>query len=105
MLFWILQISVVSIIFIGLVHHLITYFKTTLTIPKVKDLVNKPSKKYEEMFSVMYKNNDTTPIEKLVIEDIIPKPMNMKNELKHFLKEKFKTETPFSSLLYSSSSI
>jgi hypothetical protein len=101
MFFWILQISVVSILFILLVHHLITYFKTTLTVPKIKDLVNKPSKKYEEMFSVMYSNKEKEVNTKGTTD--------MKSELKNFLKEKLQKEpepqesTPISSFPLASS--
>jgi len=114
MLFWILQISVFSILFILLVHHLFTYFTTTLTVPKVKDLVNKTSQKYEEMFSVLYdvKENEKGTIgeqEKMVSAtsiDILPfeTPSKdiMKNELKHFLKEKMQdTISSSPSLSYS----
>jgi hypothetical protein len=35
------------------VHHLIQFFRDTLTVPKIKDLVNAPAQKYENMFSAM----------------------------------------------------
>ena len=41
MLSWIIQMSVISLVLIILIHYLFTFFKTNLTIPKVKDLVNK----------------------------------------------------------------
>ena len=53
MLFWILQSMVLSIIFILLIHHLIHFFKTTLTIPKMKDLVNAPTQKYDNMYNII----------------------------------------------------
>ena len=53
MLSWIIQISLISIIFIFLVHHLIEYLKSTLTVPKVKDLVNAPSQKYKNIFDTI----------------------------------------------------
>lgn len=53
MLSWILQITIISIILIFLVHSLIQFFKDTLTVPKIKDLVNTPTKKYENMFLAM----------------------------------------------------
>ena len=37
----------ISLILIILVHYLFTFFMTNLTIPKVKDLVNKPQQQYE----------------------------------------------------------
>ena len=52
MLFWIIQIIIMSIIFIFLIHHLITFFKSTLTIPKIKDLVN-TSSKYENIYNII----------------------------------------------------
>jgi hypothetical protein len=45
MLSWIIQITVISIILIFLVHHLINFLKSTLTVPKIKDLVNSPTQK------------------------------------------------------------
>ena len=85
MLYWSLKITVMSILLIFLVHYLIDFFKSTLTVPKVKDLVNAPSQKYEDMYKIIeQKNNDSyTEI------DLLPKinVENMKNELKSFLKE------------------
>jgi hypothetical protein len=59
MLSWIIQISIVSIIFIFLVHHLIGFFKSTLTVPKIKDLVNSPSQKYQYMFDTISKSGQS----------------------------------------------
>ena len=49
MLFWIIKISLLSIIFILLVHHLLIFLKSTLTVPKIKDLVNSPNQKYQNI--------------------------------------------------------
>ena len=57
MLSWIIQITVISIVLIFLVHYLINFFKSTLTVPKIKDLVNTPNQKYENMFNIISKNN------------------------------------------------
>ena len=57
MLSWILQISIISIIFIFLVHHLLCFFKSTLTVPKMKDLVNSPVKKYQDIFDTISNTN------------------------------------------------
>lgn len=81
MLPWIIQMSVISLIIIILIHYLFTFFKTNLTIPKVKDLVNKPQKQYEELFDTMKNNNITKNNSKLQNND------DMKNELKNYLKE------------------
>ena len=57
MLSWILQITIISIVLIFLVHYLFNFFKSTLTVPKIKDLVNSPTQKYENMFNIISKNN------------------------------------------------
>jgi hypothetical protein len=101
MLSWIIQITIISIILIFLVHYLFNFFKETLTVPKIKDLVNVPNKKYENMFNIISKNNEIqntyTDIDLLpkFDEEIIPKPDtdSMKNELKSFLKKQLKDTT------------
>ena len=95
MFIWSLQISIFSIILIFLVHHLITFFKSTLTVPKIKDLVNAPAQKYETMWNVMGSNTLKNDSYK---ESLLPKKErkesididvdSMKNELKSFLKNK-----------------
>jgi hypothetical protein len=109
MLFWIIQITIISIILIFLVHYLFNFFKETLTVPKIKDLVNVPNKKYENMFNIISKNNEfieptnytdidllpTQPHNKIEerIESIWDKSSDadsMKNELKNFLKKQLK---------------
>ena len=91
MLSWVIQITIISVILIFLVHNLINFFKSTLTVPKIKDLVNTSTKKYENMYNIInnkseYNNknkNDYTLI------DLLPKNDNkttMKSELKNFLK-------------------
>ena len=100
MLSWIIQITIISIILIFLVHHLINFFKSTLTVPKIKDLVNSPNKKYENIFDIIKNNSninskinsDTiTNVNNYSLIDLLPqndKP-TMKNELKNFLKKQF----------------
>ena len=111
MLSWILQISIISIIFIFLVHHLLCFFKSTLTVPKMKDLVNSPVKKYQDIFDTISNTNsntnfnrnkylpsenvdtnadaDYTDINLLPTENTNYSSSNkdMKNELKSFLKK------------------
>lgn len=95
MLYWTIQITLISIILIFLIHHLINFFKSTLTVPKIKDLVNSPTQKYENMFNVIknsnVNNNDsyTSNNEEYTMIDLLPKPdeKTMKSELKNFLKK------------------
>ena len=115
MLSWILQTTILSIIFIFLIHHLIIFFKENLTVPKVKDLVNAPSQKYKDMYKIISQDKDQENHEVDAViynktsytkEDLLPKPdvENMKNELKSFLKEQLnqtslsKNENTFNSL-------
>ena len=106
MLLWIIQITFVSIIFIFLIHYLIEFFKSTLTIPKIKDLVNSPSQKYENMYNII-KNSTNANINANInansnansnanantdytLIELLPKQEengNMKSELKNFLKK------------------
>ena len=109
MLSWVIQITVISIILIFLVHHLINFFKSTLTVPKIKDLVNTPTQKYENMYNIIQNNlknssnnsnnfqikQTSTDINSLnndyTLIDLLPKQADegssMKNELKSFLKK------------------
>ena len=87
MLFWIIQTTVISVILIFLVHYLIEFFKSTLTVPKIKDLVNTSTQKYENMFNVISNKKSPSFNNEYNIEDLIPKTnTDMKSELKTFLK-------------------
>lgn len=94
MLTWIIQSAIISIIIIFLVHHLITFFKSTLTVPKIKDLVNSTNQKYQNMHDVMsHKQQSYTDIDLLPTDGIVNIPtIDMKNELKTFLKQKLNNE-------------
>jgi hypothetical protein len=103
MLSWIIQISIISIIFIFLVHHLLCFLKSTLTVPKMKDLVNSPVKKYQDIFDTISQGNsntnfnkylptsnvdtDYTDINLLPTEILNSSGTDMKDELKMFLKK------------------
>ena len=113
MLSWVIQITVISTILIFLVHHLINFFKSTLTVPKIKDLVNTPTQKYENMYNIIKQNSannnhannnhannnhannnlsdyvNQTINEEYTLIDLLPKndEPTMKTELKNFLKK------------------
>ena len=110
MLSWILQITIISIVLIFLVHYLFNFFKSTLTVPKIKDLVNAPAQKYENMFNIISKGNsdpilsanisenmNTSSINnEYTLTDLLPKQettSDMKNELKNFLKKQMNTSS------------
>lgn len=56
MLLSILKWGFISLTIIYLIHHLYIFFLNTLTVPKIKDLVNKPNQQYDEMFKTMQGN-------------------------------------------------
>ena len=72
MFFWIIQQTIISIILIISVHYIYIFFKNNLTVPKTKDLVNKPTEQYKKIYSSL---NNTKENNK-----------EMKNELKNYLK-------------------
>ncbi len=47
---WIVKVTIFSLLLIVLIHYLYAFFKTTLTVPKLKDLVNKPQAKYNTIY-------------------------------------------------------
>ena len=95
MLLFILKNAIISIILIFLLHYIYDYFKTNLTTPKVKDLVNKPHIQYEEIISCIKESNNVMKIEKKDKDkedkDKEDKDkedkVNMKNELKKYMEE------------------
>ena len=101
MLSWIIQITILSIIFIFLIHQLIIFFKENLTIPKIKDLVNTSSQKYENIYQIISQDKEKQDvIQEFQKEDLLPKQdiKNMKNELKSFLKEQLQSTTKNSNI-------
>lgn len=81
--------AIISLVLIILVHSLYNFLKTNLTIPKIKDLVNKPDIGYKEIYQTIQKQNNSGKDNN---DD------NMKNELKKYLqtlsKKKQKPNNP-----------
>lgn len=102
MLLWLLKISFISIALILILHYLYSFFKMTLTVPKVKDLVYRPSAKYETLLNsinnatqnaqaqaqVQAQHSASTSINTPIGGDMNANlPGNsMENELKNYLK-------------------
>ena len=100
MIYLTIKTVIISIIFIFLIHHLIEFFKNTLTVPKVKDLVNVPTQKYEHILNILSKNTSENKYTNNNIENLnnninLSTNINslpvvgddMKSELKKFLKQ------------------
>tara|TARA_B100000035_G_scaffold61816_3_gene49973 strand:+ start:8977 stop:9276 length:300 start_codon:yes stop_codon:yes gene_type:complete len=93
-LYEIIQIIVLSVLIIVLMHYFFVFLKSNLTLPKLKDLLDNPRERYENMYKIINhekdigigkileenNNNDTTSINDLPEQ-------NMKDELKNFLNE------------------
>ena len=71
-------------------HNLIGFFKSTLTVPKIKDLVNAPAQKYENIFNALAKGSNISVEDTFSLDEPKPNIKSMKNELKDFLKNKLK---------------
>uniref|UniRef100_A0A6C0LKV9 Uncharacterized protein n=1 Tax=viral metagenome TaxID=1070528 RepID=A0A6C0LKV9_9ZZZZ len=98
MLAFTIQSIIISITFIFLLDYLINFFKTTLTVPKLKDFVNSPNKTYHDIYSII--NKPDYPVINMPEQNTIynesssdinslptSKNINMKEELKSFLKK------------------
>jgi hypothetical protein len=75
----ILKWSIISLVLIMLIHYLYSFFKQTLTIPKTKDLVNRPADAYKKIYETIGNQQETN--------------QQMKDELKNFLTNLNNTNT------------
>ena len=71
MIFWIIRQTIIPFLFIFTMHNIYNYFKTNLTVPKIKDLIKKPTQQYKDIYES---------------EEKIEDKETMKNELKDYLK-------------------
>jgi hypothetical protein len=85
MLFSVLKWSIISLSLIFLVHHLYNFLMNTLTVPKIKDLVNKPKEQYDDIFQTMQKGTQPQ------VQKKTPEVKDMTDELSTFLKDLKKT--------------
>ena len=94
MWYWIIKVSFLSLTLILLLHYLYTFFISTLTIPKVKDLVTLPQQKYDELFHSLEQinsvkgntgNNNSNKNDSL--QPSLSSSQSMKDELIRFMKE------------------
>ena len=60
MIFSIVKWTIISLTLIFLIHHLYTFLMNTLTVPKIKDLVNKPKEQYNDLFQTMQQQGTGT---------------------------------------------
>ena len=103
MVVYLLKFSVISLILIILVHYLYIYFTSLLTTPKVKDLVLVPTKKYDELYELI-KKEDITKLPsdpELSSATSTSASLDMKAELKNYLNSQIPTlDNSHTNLLY-----
>jgi hypothetical protein len=87
MLFSIFKWVIISLTLILLIHHLYSFLINTLTVPKIKDLVNKPNEQYKDIFETLQKNN----ISEISSASSPPTTDDMTYELTSFLNNIKKT--------------
>lgn len=71
------------------------FFKSTLTVPKIKDLVNSSEKKYQKIYDTLSSPpnlNSYTDIDLLPSSFTQETDNSMKNELKSFLKKQLNND-------------
>jgi hypothetical protein len=71
------------------------FFKSTLTVPKIKDLVNSSEQKYKKIYDTLSTNenkNSYTAID-LLPTSVDEPNSSMKDELKSFLKKQLNNDT------------
>jgi len=94
---WIIKVTMISLLLIFLLHYLYSFFKTTLTSPKLKDLVNKPQEKYNTIYNSLKSAGDggvqnlgddtNNNSESINNSNSNSNSSSMKDELKKYLKE------------------
>jgi len=103
MFFWIIQQTIISIVLIISVHYIYIFFKNNLTIPKTKDLVNKPTEQYKKIYSSLNKSKENTKEMKAELKSYLKTLSSSKNSTETKPQHKLQTaENVFSSGNYTS---
>lgn len=95
MFYFLIKTTIISLILIFLVHYLYDFFKTNLTVPKIKDLVNRPNDKYNDIMDTIQNNNSQKQHQSSEIPKV-NESQNMKDELKSYLKQQMVSKEPIS---------
>ena len=81
---WFIQVSVVSLLIIFVMHNLYSFFKDTLTVPKIKDMVKRPQQRYDTLFREL---RNQVVAEQPIDNATATANDDMKNELKRYLMD------------------
>ena len=69
---------ILSIVTLTLLHHIYSYLKKNLTVPRVHDMVKRPEIKYQEIYKKLHTDDPA---------EVSPKKTSdMTNELKDYIK-------------------
>lgn len=79
------QWAIISLMLIVLVHYLYSFFLNTLTVPKVRDLVNKPASQYGAIAQASSLAPPPIPSTSLDQAEASSKGEDMEDELRTFL--------------------
>jgi hypothetical protein len=92
MFFSIVKWVIISFSLIFLMHHLYMFLMNTLTVPKIKDLVNKPNQQYKDIFDSL--QHTQAPATSLTAGKAPAQSQDpMADELTSFLNDLKKTNT------------
>jgi hypothetical protein len=94
---WFIQVSVTSLIIIFVLHNLYSFFKETLTVPKIKDMVKRPQQKYETLFRELRSTNAmnaNATSTSSAMSSASTSDSEMKNELKRYLMDLNMSQQP-----------
>ena len=83
---WLIEKTILSLLFIMSVHYLILYFQNNLTVPKQKDLFYAPIKKYNKIYDII-NEPIITPPSPTIVNSNSNSDSDMKNELKDYLQK------------------
>ena len=94
MLFSILKWTIISLTLIFLVHHLYLFLMNTLTVPKIRDLVNKPNEQYNDIYATLQKSGHAATVATAAVTQASVTQASMTEELTQFLNDLKKTPAP-----------
>ena len=78
---WFIQNIAFSISLIVIIHYLYLYFESTLTTPKVKDLIHCPKQKYNSLFETINSQINVSDTKDQNKEHLGVVPRNSKNSV------------------------
>lgn len=83
MLIWTIQQIILSLLIIVLAHYIYSFFKNNLTTPKIRDMVNVPTKQYKNIYTTSENYKEENEPNAKNSENT----QNMKKELQSYLTE------------------